>query len=333
MKGEMEERYGGAQEATDLVYKSLKQRLEEAAASEDSSDTSRVAFQPIHWKILTMTYLRELSDDYSVEYSRLRSNLYHNFVWKTSDVQQALNDLVNTGYMTQAFVRQDYIIKGKDEFGNPIRVPPDPSNMDDVERSRTVVYSLTPRAMDVFRMRVGPSKMGDVKHARVIEKLLKGEFWRNGYFCAVDWGDSSLEMPDIAVIEPAPKTIKDKYGNDQRILNPWVWNYTTATAVEIEMSPLKNKVQVIKNYQKNKAFYKLIRFVVTSENHREQLYGILNEEQPPDPNKFSGFLSNAKNSLSSSLSVMRPTTFVLCDRYDSGRNGPVHRLCGLRYRS
>ena len=120
----------------------------------------------------------------------------------------------------------------------------------------------------------------------MIEKLLKGEFWRNGYFCVVDWGDSSLEMPDIAVIEPAPKTVKDKYGNDQRILNPWVWNYTTATAVEIEMSPLKNKEQVIKNYQKNKAFYKLIRFVVTSENHKEQLYQILNEEQPPDPNKY-----------------------------------------------
>jgi len=286
MKGEMEERYGGAEEATDLVYKSLKQRLEEAAASEDSSDTSRVAFQPIHWKILTMTYLKELSDDYSVEYSRLRSDLYYNFAWKTSDVQQALNDLVNTGYLTQVFVHQDYIIKGKDEFGNPIRVTPDPSNMDDVERSRTVVYTLTPRALDVFRMRVGPSKMGDVKHARVIEKLLKGEFWLNGYFCVVDWGDSSLEMPDIAVIEAAPKTVKDKYGNDQRILNPWVWNYTTATAVEIEMSPLKSKGQVLKNYQKNKAFYKQIRFVVTSENHKEQLYQILNEEQPADPNKY-----------------------------------------------
>ena len=148
MKGEMEERYGGAEEATDLVYKSLKQRVEEAAASEDSSDTSRVAFMPIHWKILTMAYLKVLSDDYSVEYSRLRSNLYHNFTWKTSDVQQALNDLVNKGYLTQTFVRQEYIIKGKDEFGNPIRVPPDPSNMDDMERSRTVVYTLTPRALD-----------------------------------------------------------------------------------------------------------------------------------------------------------------------------------------
>jgi hypothetical protein len=286
MKGEMEEKYGGAEEATDLVYKSLKQRVEEAASSDDSSDTSRAAFMPIHWKILTMTYLKELSDDYSVEYSRLRSNLYHNFTWKTSDVQQALNDLVNMGYMTQAFVRQEYIIKGKDEFGNPLRVTPDPSNMDDMERSRTVVYTLAPRALDVFRIRVGPSKMGDVKHARVIEKLLKGEFWRNGYFCVVDWGDSSLEMPDITVIEPAPKTVKDKYGNDQRILNPWVWNYTTATAVEIEMSPMKSKEQVLKNYQKNKAFYKQIRFVVTSENHKEQLYQILNEEQPPDPNKY-----------------------------------------------
>ena len=158
MKGEMEERYGGAEEATDLVYKSLKQRVEEAAASEDASDTSRVAFMPIHWKILTMTYLKVLSDDYSVEYSRLRSNLYHNFTWKTSDVQQALNDLVNTGYMTQAFVRQEYIIKGKDEFGNPIRVTPDPSNMDDMERSRTIVYSLTPRALDVFRIGSAPRR-------------------------------------------------------------------------------------------------------------------------------------------------------------------------------
>ena len=128
---------------------------------------------PINWKILTMAYLKVLSDDYSVEYSRLRSNLYHNFTWKTSDVQQALNDLVNMGYMTQAFVRQEYIIKGKDEFGNPLRVPPDPSNMDDMERARTIVYTLTPRALDVFRIRVGPSKMGDAKHARVIEKLLK----------------------------------------------------------------------------------------------------------------------------------------------------------------
>ena len=135
-------------------------------------------------------------------------------------------------------------------------------------------------------MRVGPSKMGDLKHARVIEKLLKEEYWPMGYYCVVDWGESSAEMPDIAVLEPAPKTVKDKFGNDQRIPNPYVWDYTTATAVEIEMSPLKNKEQVLKNYHKNKEFYKQIRFVVTSENHAQQLYQILNEDQPADPDKY-----------------------------------------------
>ncbi|MDG6924953.1 MAG: hypothetical protein JRN09_00210 [Nitrososphaerota archaeon] len=46
----------------------------------------------------------------------------------------------------------------------------------------------------------------------MIEKMLKGEFWRNGYFCAVDWGDSSLEMPDIAVIEPTPRRSRTSTG-------------------------------------------------------------------------------------------------------------------------
>jgi hypothetical protein len=285
MKNEMEERYGGAEEATDLVYKGLKDQLADAVG-EETTDTSRVALMPIHWRILTMAYLKVLSNEYSVEFSRLRSELYHRYTWTTSDVQQALNDLVNTGHMTQTFTLQEYIIKGKDEFGNPVRVPPDPSNMDDVERSRTVVYSLTPRALDLFRMRVGPSKMGDPKHARVIEKLLKQEFWPPGFFTAVDWGDTSLEMPDIAVLMPAPKTIKDKLGNDKRISNPWVWDYTTATAVEIEMSPLKSKEQVLKNYHKNKTLYQQIRFVVTSENHQQQLMQILNEDQPADPIKY-----------------------------------------------
>jgi hypothetical protein len=80
--------------------------------------------------------------------------------------------------------------------------------------------------------------------------------------------------------------IKDKQGNDKRISNPYVWDYTTATAVEIEMSPLKSKDQVLKNYQKNKTLYEQIRFVVTSENHRQELWQILNEGQPADPLKY-----------------------------------------------
>jgi arginine repressor len=52
------------------------------------------------------------------------------------------------------------------------------------------------------------------------------------------------------------------------------------------MSPLKSKEQVLKNYRKNKAFYALIRFVVTSESHAKQLAEILGQEGTADPAKY-----------------------------------------------
>ena len=88
------------------------------------------------------------------------------------------------------------------------------------------------------------------------------------------------------MLKPAPKTIKDKMGNDHKISNPHVWDYTTATAVEIEMSPQKSKGQLLKNYHKNKDSYEQIRFVVTSLNHEHQLRQILGEDQPADPVKY-----------------------------------------------
>jgi hypothetical protein len=180
----MEERYGGAQEATDLVYKNLFEQIT-GATDREARNSSRVPFMPIHWKILTTGYLKLLSDNYSLEFSRLRSELFAKFSWQTSTVQQALNDLVNVGYLTQRFERQEYVMKGRDVYGNPIMVPPDPSVRDDMERAKTVVYQLTPRALEWFRMRTGPSKVGDPKHVRVIEKLLKEEYWPMGY-CVVD---------------------------------------------------------------------------------------------------------------------------------------------------
>jgi hypothetical protein len=74
-------------------------------------------------------------------------------------------------------------------------------------------------------------------------------------------------------------------GNDHKISNPHVWDYTTLTTVKIEMSPQKSKEQLLKNYHKNKDVYEQIRFVVTSLNH-EQLAQILGEDQPADPVKY-----------------------------------------------
>ena len=279
MKKEMEERYGGAHEATDLVYRSQSEEIM-------GKSSSRVRFMPITWRILTAGYLKLMSEAYPLEFSRIRTELFAKHSWRTSDVQDALNGLVNSGFLTQTFARQEYVMKGKDAYGNPIMLPPDPSVMDEMERTKTVIYNLTPLSLEYLQMRVGPSKAGDPKHLRVIEKLLKEEYWPMGYFCVVDWGEGSGGKPDIAVLKPSVREIKDKLGNELRMPDPYVWDNSSTTAVEVEMSPQKNKEQVLKNYWKNAAAYASIRFVVTSSNHAQQLREILGEDPKVDPEKY-----------------------------------------------
>jgi predicted transcriptional regulator len=284
MKNEVEERYGGAQEATDLVYKTIWEQIN--GTGEKAKDSSRVPFMPIHWRILTIGYLRLISDAYSLEFSRLRSELYAKYSWQTSTVQQALNELVNTGYLTQTFDRQEYVMKGKDVYGNPIMVPPNPGNRDEMDRARTIIYSLTARALEWFEVGPGPAKMGDAKHVRVIEKLLKEEYWPMGYYCVVDRGETAHERPDIAVLKPATAVTVDRNGNELRGPNAYAWDYSSVVAVEVEMSPQKSREQVLKNYRKNRAFYALVRFVVTTDDHARQLAEILGGEGTADPAKY-----------------------------------------------
>jgi len=44
--------------------------------------------------------------------------------------------------------------------------------------------------------------------SRVIEKLLKEEYWPLGYYCVVEWGESNHKRPDIAVLKPGLATIE-----------------------------------------------------------------------------------------------------------------------------
>ena len=64
------------------------------------------------------------------------------------------------GFLTQTFARQEYVMKGKDVYGNPIMLPPDPSVADEMERTKTVIYNLTPLALEYLQMRVGPRRRG-----------------------------------------------------------------------------------------------------------------------------------------------------------------------------
>jgi hypothetical protein len=278
MRKEMEERFGGAYEDTALIYKS-------PAEAFLGKSSSKAPFTPVAWRVLTAGYLKLLSDAYPLEFSRLRNEFFAKHSWRTSDVNEALNGLVDAGFLTQTFARQEYVMKGKDAYGNPIMLPPDPSVADQMDRTKTIIYNLTPIALEYLQMRVGTSKAGDPKHLRVIEKLLKQEYWPKGYFTVVDWGEGRGGKPDIAVMKPRTREIKDRDGNELRMPDPYYWDYSTVVAVEVEMAPQKNKDQVLKNYRKNTDFYASIRFVVTSDVNAKQLQEILTEDKA-DPEKY-----------------------------------------------
>ena len=59
---------------------------------------------------------------------------------------------------------------------------------------------------------------------------------------------------------------EDEAGNKLKGPDPYVWKYSSAIAVEVEMSPQKSRQQMVKNYSKNKMLYASISFVVTSDN-------------------------------------------------------------------
>ncbi len=60
--------------------------------------------------------------------------------------------------------------------------------------------------------------------------------------------------------------------------NPYAWDYSSAIAVEVEMSPQKSRNQLLKNFKKKMGTYFKIRFVVTSDNHAEQIQEMLGED-------------------------------------------------------
>ena len=138
----------------------------------------------------------------------------------------------------------------------------------------------------MFQIKFGPTRAGDPKHVRMIEKLLKEEYWPMGHYCVVDWGDTGGERPDIAVLMPSTIMVTEKGRKDEtRAPDPNTWDYSSATAVEVEMSPGKNSEQVKQNYKKNKGGYSSIRFVVTTENDEKQVRRILSEDNA-DPAKY-----------------------------------------------
>jgi hypothetical protein len=259
---DMEQRYGGAVESIDAIYKVAVERMK--------AERGEAPVKPVHWMVLTKAYLSLLSGTPEFEFQRLRDEFHSKYEWPPSVTHKALNELVDAGYLTVSFEFRQYIQKGKDTYGNPIMVPVDMSVVDEKERARITVYRLTPSALEVFQMRFGPKRAGGPEHMRVVEKLLKERYWLLGYWCVVDWGDKpGVERPDIAVVKPQTIKVKDKKtGSEIEVPSPYIWDYKGSEAVEIEIYPSKSQGQVKKNYSKNSAYSKVI-FVVTMPEHQK----------------------------------------------------------------
>ena len=222
MKKEMEERFGGAHEDTDLVYKSPEREgvrgKSKARGSVHAGRTGGYSRQATS---------SSLSDAYPLEFSRLRYRVLRQALLAHLRRERGAQRSGERRVPDADLRSQEYVMKGKDAYGNPIMLPPDPSVLDEMERTKTIIYNLTPVALEYFQMRVGTLEGGDPKHLRVIEKLLKQEYWPKGYF---SWSTGAREEAgeaDIAVLKPRTREIKDKDGNELRMPDPYYWDYST----------------------------------------------------------------------------------------------------------
>ena len=155
-----------------------------------------------------------------------------------------------------------------------------------MERTKTIIYNLTPLALEYLQMRVGTSKAGDPKHLRVIEKLLKQEYWPMGYFTVVDWGEGSGGKPDIAVLKPCVREVKDKDGNELRMPDPYYWDYSSTVAVEVEMAPQKNREQVHEELPQERGGLRLDQVRRDLGHQRQAAAGDTQRGRKADPEKY-----------------------------------------------
>jgi hypothetical protein len=95
-----------------------------------------------------------------------------------------------------------------------------------------------------------------------------------------------VERPDIAVVKPQTIKVKDKKtGNEIEVPSPYIWDYKSSEAVEIEIYPSKSQGQVKKNYSKNSAYSKVI-FVVTMPEHKNWFEEVLGSDLEVDNTRW-----------------------------------------------
>lgn len=287
MRGTMEKRFGGAHEAEDLIY--------QTEGGKGGSFGKFPEWNPIEWQCMLLPHIDPIG--YSeLEEKRIRAKFYRENGWSSTDVHQTLEDLTRRQYFSKRPDNYDYVFKGRDDEGVLMGLKARPTNTDDLERTRTMVYAPTDKHKEFFIdfFREKSSRAGGWIHLEVMKKIVMKR-WLMGAFCMIDLGEKGrIEMPDITVIYPSTKTVtNDKTGMKSTVSSPHLWTLRHAERIEIEENPSKDPDHVFQNFLKNSKYLKddaanePVQFYVTMKEHVQVVQHILTDQHGIDPFKYT----------------------------------------------
>ena len=276
MENELEKAYGGAVEDRKPIW---QKKADDTMASHGYAPRNTLECE-------ILLHLRnyenvELKDGECINTaSHLEYELRKSHGWNDVQIRNAFLSLEGAGLIEKRAVFGK-INQGKDD--------PHPNNVSELSSSKTLMYNLRVEAKEKYfgPLKIASARAGDLVHLAAIAKR-REECWKNGEWVFVDLGERKEKRPDMEILRPGTYSVQTRdgiktYESDAMDLY---------AAEEVETDPLRHKVQVLKNYDKNfsnyhpsaSAMYKVIRFDVLLEEHISQIKEILREK---DPNTYT----------------------------------------------
>ena len=280
MRTEMEKKYGGAVEDRAPIYQSL---LEEMLV-----EKGRPLVDFVNGAILFYLFYFALPGSaHRPTFGYMRWYFGEKFRWKDPHILlKAALKLEDLGYLRSA-ATLDLVLAANPGTGVTEWREPVMTNQDEVDRAKSFRYELTPLAREKFfaRPRIVSPRAGGPIHLRVMDHYI-AKYRKKFCWVTADYGERHAKLPDLIVFRPLERKIKEDAESEGEVkVDPYHWDYTGATAIEIETNPKKNQKQVKKNYDKctDREFGKII-FAVITEEHKSDVERILADK---DPTSFS----------------------------------------------
>ena len=228
LKGEMEQRHGGAIGDRNLLYKEDEEKAKKLRGDCPLGD-------PFYW--FPLPYLHSLGPGKAAWFGDMSQAFVDDdfYGWSPSTLRASLGSLADSGWV---FARMGARrIRDRDpKTGQEILREPETN--DEKIRSREAYYWLTPAAVkEFFELDLNRSRRpGGPMHAMMMKALLE-DYWSKGYWCAWDRGDRGDMFPDILVTPPKTSLVKGREGRQVVRADPKKWDEERRMPVEVETDP------------------------------------------------------------------------------------------------